>query len=255
MAARVPGACEVCQAETTKHCGACISTFYCSREHQKQHWGIHKKMCPGKPSKTTGETESKPVGGKKIKLPPDSWAVGLSGKHRHEWFVDSYRLRLDDDYVFGCNLHGLYAEQLSSAQTIVTDFLVFCKLAVKHDVIPSYPEWCWGELVTVARDMLRYAFEKSDAREKYGGENVFTGMLAGLQGGRSLRYTSSLVYGFLHGGQDHQAKLILEETERTAKSEFNRSKATTCGGESYDGHFFDNVGGCGIWHSLVEQLK
>ena len=245
MAAAVSGACEVCQAETKKHCALCASTFYCGREHQKEHWVVHKKTCPCK--KTTAKTESKPTGGKavNIKLPPDSWAVGLFGKHRYEWFVDSYRLRLDDDYLYSNNLHGLYAEESSNAHTIVIDFLVYCKLAVKHDVIPSYPTWSWGELVTVAKDMLKYAFEKCDAREKYGGENVFTGMY----GGRSLRYTSSLVYGFLHGGEDHDAALVLEEMERTANNKLIQSK------ETVDGHFFDDIGGESIWYSLVEQLK
>lgn len=39
--------------------------------------------------------------------------------------------------------------------------------------------------------MVIYAFEKSDAQEKYGRENVFAAMM----GGRSLRFTGEVVYG------------------------------------------------------------
>ena len=254
MAAAAPpgGVCEVCRTETRKHCALCTSTFYCCRDHQRAHWGIHKKTCPGKRS-TAADTKSRTDTGKKIKPPPDSWAVGLSGKFRYEWFVDCYRLRLDDDYLNDSYLHGFYAEN-SSASSIVLDFLVFCKLAVKQDVIPSYPVWSWEELARVATDMLKFAFEKSDAREKYGGENVFSVLFAGMYGGRSLRHTSSLVYGVLHGGENHEATLIIQEMEITAKSEVMRSGATDRD-EKYDGIFFNDVGGSSMWHNLIEKLN
>ena len=41
-----------------------------------------------------------------------------------------------------------------------------------------------------AKGLLPYAFEKSDAKEKWGGENVF----AAAMGGRSLRATGEIVY-------------------------------------------------------------
>lgn len=38
-----------------------------------------------------------------------SWCKQLSFRKRHKWLVDCYRLRLDDDYVWGGGyLHGLY---------------------------------------------------------------------------------------------------------------------------------------------------
>lgn len=40
---------------------------------------------------------------------PAAWSQGLNSCQRHEWLVDCYRMRLDDDYAWGgCNLHGLY---------------------------------------------------------------------------------------------------------------------------------------------------
>lgn len=39
------GKCEVCQAETSRQCSSCKSTFYCSEEHQKKDWENHKIIC------------------------------------------------------------------------------------------------------------------------------------------------------------------------------------------------------------------
>lgn len=39
------GACAVCQAPAQQYCAGCKATFYCSREHQKQHWKVHKNQC------------------------------------------------------------------------------------------------------------------------------------------------------------------------------------------------------------------
>ncbi|XP_039756653.1 SET domain-containing protein SmydA-8 [Pararge aegeria] len=37
--------CEVCTAPAEQKCSNCHSVFYCSREHQKQHWKAHKQQC------------------------------------------------------------------------------------------------------------------------------------------------------------------------------------------------------------------
>ncbi|XP_056464950.1 egl nine homolog 1 isoform X3 [Gadus macrocephalus] len=38
--------CELCgKMENLLKCGRCRSSFYCSKEHQKQHWGTHKLIC------------------------------------------------------------------------------------------------------------------------------------------------------------------------------------------------------------------
>jgi hypothetical protein len=54
---------------------------------------------------------------------------------------------------------------------VAEDFLVFCKLAVKAGVLP--PSWDWPGFMKQAQSLLPYAFEKSDAQEKWGGENIF----------------------------------------------------------------------------------
>jgi hypothetical protein len=123
---------------------------------------------------------------------PDAWAHGLGKQARYEWFIDCYRMRLDDDYVLGDgNLHGLYGKSAGLDCSITGDFLGFCKLAVRHGVIPRDGAWRWEEMLQLAggKDQhgmapLQCAFEKSDAHKKYG-----------LMGARTLRATAEIVLG------------------------------------------------------------
>ncbi|BGP15700.1 hypothetical protein JCM10213v2_003689 [Rhodosporidiobolus nylandii] len=49
MTANETGECCVCGQETSNRCGACaeadFSLFFCSREHQKLIWPVHKRVC------------------------------------------------------------------------------------------------------------------------------------------------------------------------------------------------------------------
>ncbi|XP_044738650.1 SET domain-containing protein SmydA-8-like [Chrysoperla carnea] len=37
--------CAVCSITAKQRCAGCFNVFYCSRDHQKQHWKIHKSLC------------------------------------------------------------------------------------------------------------------------------------------------------------------------------------------------------------------
>lgn len=41
----VPNLCEWCGGAGTCRCGRCHIVYYCSKEHQMQHWAMHKKVC------------------------------------------------------------------------------------------------------------------------------------------------------------------------------------------------------------------
>ena len=125
--------------------------------------------------------------------PAAAWATGLAtAKERYEWLTDCYRMRCDDDYALGgCYLHGLYSAATGGggSDEIARDFLVFCRLARLAGALPE--RWDWPAYLRHAAPMLRFAFEKSDAQDKYGSENVFRAAL----GGRSLRATAEAIYG------------------------------------------------------------
>jgi len=124
-----------------------------------------------------------------------SWAQGLHGPAKYEWLVDCYRMRADDDVVWGSGYaHGLYdpdvlSEEKAKVLVVLEDFLVFSKLALARGVIPS-SDWSWDFHIRAANDLLLGAFDKEDAKEKYGQENVFMAAM----GGRSLRATAEVVY-------------------------------------------------------------
>lgn len=39
------GKCEVCDKQAKSRCSGCVQAFYCSVEHQRQDWKIHKFQC------------------------------------------------------------------------------------------------------------------------------------------------------------------------------------------------------------------
>ncbi|KAL3272855.1 hypothetical protein HHI36_014316 [Cryptolaemus montrouzieri] len=45
--------CAVCKKIAVQSCSACNTTYYCSKEHQKSHWKVHKNACA--PFKTTSD--------------------------------------------------------------------------------------------------------------------------------------------------------------------------------------------------------
>ena len=151
------------------------------------------------------------------------WSKQLGSK-KYSWLADCYRLRLDDDYVWGgCYLHGLYEDQ--SPWNVANDFIVFCVLAVKNCVIPVL--WDWSFFFEEASKKLNFAYEKSDAKDDWG-----------MLGPMMLRMTADLVYEAGPGDVDHEmCESIHDEVEN--------------GG----GEFFDEIGGEHNWTRLVELVQ
>eukprot|EP00914_Ancora_sagittata_P010504 GHVO01020304.1.p1 GENE.GHVO01020304.1~~GHVO01020304.1.p1 ORF type:complete len:227 (-),score=37.46 GHVO01020304.1:66-746(-) len=170
----------------------------------------------------------------------NAWSLGLSNKQKYEWFTDCYRMRVDDLYVWsGGQLVGLYDPD-ATPLSVVTHFWIFCKMAVNQAVVPK--DWKWKKLMDVAGKDLQFAFEKSDAKDKYGRENVFGPFIGG---GRSLRYTAlvvsntSLEDGIGDERQYYQPGVIPGDAEYWT--------------ENIDR--FDNVGGKNIWYELFKNCK
>jgi hypothetical protein len=236
--------CAVCGVACTNRCASCHKVGYCSRKHQKEDWKRHKNDCTTSEfsSNATSKLPSSKTPPNSTKL-PSAWSEGLTGEKRYEWLIDCYRLRMDDNYVNG-NLAGLYATEEGSLG-IVRSFLTFCKLALKNGIVPS--EWDWNAFTKVAAQHLICSFEKSDAQEKYGGENVF----GAAMGGRSLRFTAEQVYGTnVYDGNSVSEENKSVKDSVDGASCFRAHSHSLVTSES----LFAAVGGYEIWETLLKDL-
>lgn len=151
-----------------------------------------------------------------------SWSKQVGSK-KYAWLADCYRLRLDDDYVWGgCNLHGLYED--SSTLNIAEDFIVFCALAARNQVIPLL--WDWNLFFEEASKKLNFAYEKSDAKDDWG-----------MLGPMMLRMAADLVYGGGPSDADYEVCESIHEELDSAGDEF-----------------FHDIGGVKNWARLVNWL-
>eukprot|EP00698_Gefionella_okellyi_P022497 TRINITY_DN7468_c0_g1_i2.p2 TRINITY_DN7468_c0_g1~~TRINITY_DN7468_c0_g1_i2.p2 ORF type:complete len:120 (-),score=30.53 TRINITY_DN7468_c0_g1_i2:66-425(-) len=111
-------------------------------------------------------------------------------------------------------------------------------MASRNHVLPV--GWDWDACLKVASGLLKYAFEKSDAQEKYGGENVF----AVIMGGRSLRYTAEHVLGSgAQGEQSDTVQNLIEKIDNNQHKMWNMPK------------LFKDVGGLAVWKGLLQRLR
>ncbi|KAF9907095.1 hypothetical protein EC991_011313 [Linnemannia zychae] len=94
-----------------KRCSKCRSVQYCSRECQKDHWKVHKKVCASIANAgtgtDTGHTSSNSEQPLEVhiekpfhKLHSRTWLHGRSERDVQKLLVDIYRLRMDDAFKF-----------------------------------------------------------------------------------------------------------------------------------------------------------
>ena len=122
---------------------------------------------------------------------------------RHGWLVDVYRTRVDDDARVAMGTHpeqrtvarlatrhGLGAAR-PSRLSVLSDFLLFCKLASARGVAPA-GSWGWGATLEAAGWMLDKGFrpEQCGADLRYGPRAA----------GGALRQLASRVYEGSSGG-------------------------------------------------------
>ncbi|KAI9096641.1 hypothetical protein DFS34DRAFT_149443 [Phlyctochytrium arcticum] len=107
---------------------------------------------------------------------PKNWTVGLMpDKSRvYKRFIDSYRLRVEDEYVFARINRGLYTPEGTKDPTIpFNDFKKYIKKAEDKKMFPS---WWSSEDTKAMLKMamsdewadINYAVEKSDVTKHYG---------------------------------------------------------------------------------------
>ena len=161
-----------------------------------------------------------------------TWANGLSTADQYEWFSNCYQMRCDDDYTWGGgDLHGPYNPE-ASPDSIAHDLMVYCLLAKRCHAVPN--DWDWPAFLRKAAEFVPYAFEKSDAKERWGGENVF----AATMGGRSLRYTGEQIY--VRSVQDPERSTQHIDAERDVNERERQVQ--------------NELGGASAWETFVSDL-
>lgn len=187
---------------------------------------LHRNYRP-KQDKTPART-GPDTAGMKIKN-ASSWANLLPDKKdQHEWLCNCYQLRCDDDYVFGgCNLHGPYNPE-ATPEEIRHDFLIFCILAYAAKVVPE--DWDWVAYLKTAAEYITFAYESSDAVERWGRESD-----KGLSG---LRYTATLIYKDSPVEMDSKEHDMAEKQARQNKRQWEHT-----------------LGGQGAWKGLLQDIR
>ena len=149
-------------------------------------------------------------------------------------------MRCDDDYVWGGGLlRGPYDPDVTT-ESIRDDFQVFCLLAARRGVLPA--NWNWPAFLAVASQFVCFAFDKSEAQARWGGENVFAALMGN---GRSLRYTAEMVYG-----TSCQQQSSVEERDAAEDSIFH-------GPEGSDDYLnaVREIGGTDAWKAFSRALE
>lgn len=172
-------------------CQGCQLHKYCGRDHQVAHWQRHKPFCKiflkAKQAKSAAQAAASLFQAHRSPNEPAAWATGLSDSDQLEWLSNCYQMRCDDDMCWGGGFqHGPYKLHTETGVLdLVLDFAQFCLLAKRVNAIPK--DWNWAAFLKMAGPFIRFAFEKADARERWGGENYFHS--------RSLRKTGEVIYG------------------------------------------------------------
>lgn len=194
MATSQPLSCSTChklQAELTntlKRCAKCQGALYCSRKCQTNDWKNHKRNCfsqaPSAQSSATPPTPppnpgpERPTGrhnpgfnaiNSLFGLNNDDYLHAFPEKEAFAQLIDCFRMRMGDEYTYGQNNIGIYAEE-----SPVPVFKRFLDLAESRPGL--LPPW-WNaekrrecERISMDRNGwsdINCAVEKSDIMEHY----------------------------------------------------------------------------------------
>ena len=176
-----------------KRCAKCHGNFYCSRECQKADWKTHKPVC-GEGMAAQGSSATAPksledlistfTAGSGIPISAHAIASNsfagldestyLNDLSEHDAFatlIDAYRLRIEDNLMFGGDAGGLYDDD-----DPLPHFQRFLDKAETRDgVLPAW--WSKEKRHACEKQAVRksewsciyHAVEKSDIVERYDG--------------------------------------------------------------------------------------
>lgn len=203
---------------TLKRCAKCQTTQYCSRDCQKTHWKEHKKVCARQAAAVASASEStsgpssasaSASGGASgsargltvtiekpfHRLNDRTWIHDRPEEDTYKLLIDTYRLRMDDDFKFEgkCNAGSVYA----NASNGIEAFRRFLRLAESRDGL--LPPWWSSEKATQCEEMgnvsgwssLSQKADKAQILGHYGDSNM----------PMQMRLFGEQVYGTAPGGQ------------------------------------------------------
>lgn len=219
--------CATCHKTSTetgplKRCGRCKTAAYCSVECQKADWKTHKPNCAGT-AQTTGSSNAGNSGSnsRRAQGPLDvhidkpfhkiherKWLHDRTEQDVYKLLIDTYRLRMEDDYVFSgdADVDSIYG----GARDGKAGFRRFLKKVEKKRGL--LPDW-WSsakaeECVKLGSGQhpdydLGHAVQKHDIIEQYGdstmpmklrmfGEQIYGSGPGGANGSAMLRMQMSL---------------------------------------------------------------
>ena len=220
--------CAVCAIAASLSCGGCKKVYYCGKDHQKLHWKEHKISCSFKKKEKPATSAAEPLMG----FSASSWSRGkfASEDKMYEWLVDCYRLRMDDMMCWGGNYLSIYNPD-ASKDDVIGDFITFALFCIKKKALPV--PWNWSKFLKIALQLIPYAFEKSDATDKYPG--AFSAM--------TLRGTAEMIYGKSLGDSDFTEYNEMHDLIfKTNNCLSNKS-------------IFKDIGGIEIWESFKNNLQ
>ena len=182
------------------------------------------------------------------------WANQMSESKHESWILDVYRMRAHDNVQWASNYNrGIYkimqirqetgcSETTNSQKFILfKDFLKFNLLLAKRDCLPD--SFDYPKFLTLAKDLLQYHFEKADAKQKYGDENVFSK-------DPSLRRQGEHIYGFSTMAREQEAESYHKDLDEMIEKAINEKNFI-----GSDMSIFEKIGGNMIWFDFEKGLK
>ncbi|KAF2143219.1 uncharacterized protein K452DRAFT_350326 [Aplosporella prunicola CBS 121167] len=207
-----PGTCSTCKKASPdlKRCAKCHTEQYCNRDCQKAHWKTHKKVCAMRAGQTPNPSTSTPgnaaLAPKNLDtaiaqpfhcLDDQTWLHGRSERDTYKLLIDSYRIRMNDQY----NMEGDIDNDCVMSGNVSSSIRGFERyLRLLHRRAPNLlPPW-WNSqkeqecksagMRSSAWESLSACPEKSDFIEHYGDSMM----------PMQLRMFNESVYGNAPGG-------------------------------------------------------